>query len=138
METLTDVKKDNIIIVKNAFADFLKGDIAGVVEACTDDVQWGSYDNPSVPYASSYQGKKGVTEFFSNLGGSVDYDKFDTNEFYSDKDMVFVVGRHEGKVKQTGKRFGHDFLMQFRLRDGKVCNFFAWVDSRDQAQAFTS
>jgi ketosteroid isomerase-like protein len=136
METLTDVKQDNIVIVRNAFSDFLNGNIPGVLEACTDDVVWGSYDNPTIPYASMYRGKNGVAEFFSNLGGSVDYENFETKSYYGDHDMVFVTGNHRGKVKSTGKKFGHDFLMQFRLREGKVSNFFAWVDSRDQANAF--
>ena len=139
METLASVKNDqNIAVVQQAFDHFSKGNISGILENCTDDIQWGSYDNPDVPYASVYKGKNGVVEFFSNLSGSVDYENFETNKFYGDQDMVFVLGNHKGRVKTTGKKFGHDFVMQFRLRDGKVSNFFAWVDSRDQAQAFNT
>jgi ketosteroid isomerase-like protein len=48
-----------------------------------------------------------------------------------------VHGHHTGKVKLTGKTFSHDWFMEFHLRDGKVYSYFAFVDSNDQAMAFT-
>ena len=96
----------------------------------------GSFDNPSVPYAGMYHGKKGTGDFFTTLANTIDYLEFQPKEFFAANDHVFVKGYHKGKVKSTGKIFGHDFLMDFQLRNGKVSSFFAWVDSRDQAAAF--
>ena len=139
METLATVKKEqNIAIVQNAFADFLKGNISGILDACTNDVTWRSFDNPAIPYATAYRGKEGVAGFFASLAGSIDYADFQTNEFFADSDRVFVKGYHKATVKLTGKAFDHDFLMEFRLRDGKISSFFAYVDTRDQAAAFTN
>ena len=97
-----------------------------------------SFDNPAIPYATAYQGKEGVAGFFASLAGSIDYADFQTNEFFADSDRVFVKGYHKATVKSTGKAFDHDFLMEFRLRDGKISSFFAYVDTRDQAAAFTN
>lgn len=139
MGTLASVKTDtNISVVQQAFENFLKGNIPAILESCTEDIQWGSYANPDVPFSSTYTGKNGVGQFFTDLSGSVDIENFQTSQFYGDNDNVFVVGNHKGKVKSTGKNFGHDFLMQFRLREGKVSNYFAWVDTHDQAQAFNA
>jgi len=137
METLATVKSDqNISIVQHAYADFAKGNIAGLLDSCTDDIVWGSFDNALVPYAGTYHGKKGTADFFSTLASHIDYLEFEPREFFAAADRVFVKGYHKGKVKSTGKIFGHDFLMEFQLRNGKVNSFFAWVDSRDQAAAF--
>jgi ketosteroid isomerase-like protein len=108
-----------------------------VANACTDDVVWGSFENSDVPYAGNYHGKKGVINFFTTLGSNIDYLGFEPRQFFADADRVFVKGYHKGKVKSTGKIFGHDFLMEFQLRNGKVSSFFAWVDSKDQSQAFS-
>lgn len=138
METLTLLKKEqNIAVVQNAFADFAQGNIPGILEACTDDVTWGSYDNAAVPYAKTYHGREGAGEFFATLAATVDYTRFEPREFYGDDAAVLVRGYHGATVKATGKTFGHDFLMQFRLREGKVYEFFAFVDSAEQAEAFT-
>jgi len=138
METLATVKTEqNISIIQKAYADFANGNIQAITDVCTDDVTWASYDNPAIPYATSYQGKKGVAEFFGSVAGSIDYKDFQPREFFAKDDRVFVKGYHEATVKSTGKTFGHDFLMEFQLRNGKVNSFFAYVDTRDQATAFT-
>jgi ketosteroid isomerase-like protein len=138
METLATVKTEqNISAVQNAYAEFAKGNIQAVANACTEDVVWGSFENKSVPYAGNFHGKKGVIDFFTTIGTSIDYIEFQPKEFFAVADKVFVKGYHKGKVKSTGKTFGHDFLMEFHLRDGKTYAFFAWVDTKDQAQAFS-
>jgi uncharacterized protein len=138
METLATVKKEqNISIVQQAFENFLKGNVQGIADACTDDITWGSYSDPIVPFTKTYHGKKGVGEFFATLAASADYTKFDTNEFYADGDAVLVKGYQEAVVKTTGKTYGHDFLMQFKLRDGKVYYFFSFIDLSDEIKAFT-
>jgi ketosteroid isomerase-like protein len=137
METLTNVKTEpSIRIVQKAFTDFLNGNIPGILDACTGDVVWSSFDNPGVPFGKTFQGKNGVADFFTALGNSVDYTNFEPREFFASADRVFVKGYHKAKVKATGKFFGHEFLMEFRLQDGKIGNFFAWIDTRDEAAAF--
>lgn len=132
----TTLADQNISLVKEAYANFLNGNIPGIQDNCTDDVAWGSFDNPGIPYATSYKGKKGVGEFFAALAGSVDYTSFEPKEFFPSGDYVFVKGYHAATVKSTGNSFGHPFLMEFRVRNGKLCSFFAWIDTRDQADAF--
>lgn len=136
METLT-ATKNNVQVVQKAFDDFLKGNISAVVDISTDDVEWSSYDNPDVPYATTYHGKKGVAQFFSNLAETINYTKFEPRQFVSQGDDVVVFGRHAASVKATGKTFDHEWCFSFKMRNGKVQRFFAYVDSRDQAQAFS-
>jgi uncharacterized protein len=139
METLATLKNEqNVSTVKKAFQDFLTGNVQGIMDVCTDDISWGSYFDPSVPFSKTYHGKSGVGEFFATLGGSADYKRFDTNEFYADGDSVLVKGYHEAVVRSTGKTFGHDFLMHFKLRDGKICYFFSYIDILDEMKAFQS
>jgi ketosteroid isomerase-like protein len=71
METLATVKNEqNVLIVKEAYQDFMTGNIQGIMDACTDDITWGSYFDPAVPFSKTYHGKSGVGEFFATLGGS--------------------------------------------------------------------
>jgi hypothetical protein len=129
-------KEQNISAIKTAFADFLKGNIQGILDTCTDDVEWGTHDNPIVPYGKTYKGKAGVADFFKTLSDTINYSRFEPREYYADADRVFVRGYHEATVKSTGKKFGHDFLMEFHIKGGKMNYFFAYVDTGDQAQAF--
>jgi ketosteroid isomerase-like protein len=138
METLLNAKKEqNISIVQKAFQNFQQGNIADILSESTEDIEWGSYKNSVVPFGKTYHGKKGAGEFFATLAATTEYKTFEPREFYADKDSVLVRGYHEAIVKSTGKNFGHEFLMHFKLREGKVYSFFAFVDSRDEAEAFS-
>ena len=133
-------KQTNVEIIQQAYADFAAGDIAAITEKCTDDVSWGSYENPDIPYAGMFYGKPGVMEFFSRIANTIDYTDFSPKEYFNDdaRDAVFVRGYHAAKVKSTGKTFSHDWLMEFYSREGKMYSFFVFVDSHDQAKAFSS
>ena len=136
--TTTEQEEKNIAIVRNAFDNFLKGNIEGIMNDCADDIEWGAHNNPGVPFAKTFYGKEGASNFFSTLLGNIEYTAFEPKEFYADGDKVFVKGYHEAKVKSNGNSFGHSILMEFTFSNSKVSSFFAWVDSRDQAQAFHS
>ena len=132
-ETLT---KNNVQIIQQAFDDFGKGNIQGILDVCTNDVVWSGAENPNVPIAGTFKGKEGVGNFFSTLAENVNYSRFEPKEFFNDKDAVIVLGHHTGTVKKTGKTFDHDWCMIFRLRDGKMYNYYVFVDTRDQAESF--
>jgi uncharacterized protein len=135
METLTKTKS-NVQLVQQAFADFGSGNIQGILDACTDDIVWSGPDNPGVPFAGTFKGKDGVMNFFSTLAENVDYAAFEPKEFFSEKNTVVVLGHHTGTVKKTGKTYDHDWCMVFRMQDEKLRDYYAFVDTLDQAEAF--
>lgn len=97
--------------MQQAFDDFLKGNIPAGVDACADDVEWSSYENPDVPYATTYHGKSGAAEFFKTLSQTVNYLRFEPQQFISEGDDVVVLGHHTATVKSTGKTFDHTSVL---------------------------
>ena len=128
--------KTNEAIIQQAFADFGKGNVDGILNVLTDDVKWGSYDNPGIPIGGMFNGKEGVRKFFGNLAQNINYSAFDPKEFISDGDNVVVLGHHSGTVKSTGKGYDHDWCMIFKFKGDKVKSYFAFVDTREQAESF--
>jgi ketosteroid isomerase-like protein len=135
METLTQFRT-NVEIVQHAYADFESGNINGIINACTNDVVWIIPENPGVPITGTFEGKEGIRNFFDALSDNVEYSYFKPKEFFNDKEVVIVLGHQTGKVKKTGKTFNHDWCMVFRLRANKMYHYYAYVDTRDQAEAF--
>jgi ketosteroid isomerase-like protein len=135
METTTAIKT-NLQVIQQAFDDFAQGNISGIIDVCTDDVVWESYENPDVPYAGAFHGKEGVKDFFSKLAGAVNYSFFEPKEFIGEGDSIIALGHQTGTVKATGKTFDHDWSFSFKMQNGKLKHFFSFVDSRDQSQAF--
>ena len=128
--------ESNLQVIQKGFQDFMKGNTSAIVDVCTDDVTWGGYESPGVPTAGTFKGKKGVKDFFSKLGETVDYTDFTPREYFGQGDTVVVLGHHAGKVKKTGKKFDHDWAMVFKLRDSKIYSFYNHTDSLQLAGAF--
>jgi ketosteroid isomerase-like protein len=133
---MASTKEQNIAVAEGAINAFLKGNIQEVLDVCTEDIIWTTHQNPDVPFAKTYEGKAGTGQFFNDLGSSVDFSVFTPGKYYGDEDMVFVKTHQAATVKATGKTYDHQMLMTFKLRDGKIAEFFAYVDSADQGRAF--
>jgi len=136
METLT-ATQTNTEKAQQGFANFGAGNIAAILDECSNDVSWGTWDNPGLPYAKTYHGKTGVGEFFQSLAATLDYTAFESKEFYEAGNKVFAKVYQAATVKATGKSYAQDCLMEFTFRNGKITNFFAYVDIADQVRAFT-
>jgi uncharacterized protein len=138
MGTLTAITgKTSLQVVQQGFHDFANGNIAAVINSCAHDVVWGSYKNPGVSPSGLFYGKEGVQEFFTLLAEKVNLNVFEPKQFICQDDDVVVLGHQAGIVKATEKMFDHDWAMHFHIQDGLIRNFFAYVDTRDQSQAFS-
>jgi len=135
--TMTSTKEQMITLVKQGIDDFLKGNIPALLDNFAEDIIWATYPNPDVPFAHTYNGKSATAQFFKELENSVNFNVFSPEKFYADEDMVFVKTHEVATVKSTGKTYDYPMLMTFKIRDGKICEFFAYVDSAAQASAFS-
>ena len=77
-----------------------------------------------------------MEEFFGILAKTLKFDKFEPQEFISDRDTVVVLGCDSGSVVATGRAFGSAWAMVFHLRHGKVVRFCEFYDTAVFSQAF--
>ena len=133
--TLTSAKT-NVEIVQDNISEFLKGNVAHIINNCTDDVVWSSYKIPGVPLTNTFHGKEGVQEYFQLLKDSIQFTSFTAKEFLNQGNLVVVIGQTTGVVKSTGKSFDYNWSMQLRLKEGKTYEYFINTDSYQIFKAF--
>jgi ketosteroid isomerase-like protein len=133
--TITSAKT-NVEIVQENISEFLKGNIAHIINNCTDDVVWSSYRVPGIPLSDTFHGKEGVQEYFQQLSSSINFTSFSAKEFLSQGNLVVVLGNTTGVVKTTGKSFEYSWCMQLRLKDGKTYEYFINTDSYQIFKSF--
>jgi ketosteroid isomerase-like protein len=127
-------EQDNVQVVQQAFAAFGRGDIPAVLNMLTEDIEWRA-PGPSdiVPWAGTFRGQAQVGQFFMALGTTVDFQKFEPQEYIAQRDRVVVLGQSEETLKANGRVVKPDWVMVFRLRDGKIADYqylddtAAWV-----------
>ena len=135
MET-TIATRSHLGTIQQAFTDFANGRINSIIDICTDDVKWSTYKVPGAASSGSFFGKEGVEEFFVKLGAEIVFSIFEPKDFIVQDDMVVVFGYNVGTVRSTGKSFSHEWCFSFRMVNGKVKEYFAYIDSYEQAKAF--
>ena len=99
-------------------------------------MKW-AFQGPSViPFAGTRRGREGVAEFFSLVGGNLEFEQFKPREFVAQGDTVVVLGFERSRIKSMGHTFEQEWAHVYKLRDGKVAEFLALEDTAAHAVAF--
>lgn len=129
-------EQQNLDVIRSAYIAFRSGDIPGVLNTLTDDVEWFTPGPSQIPYAGTFRGKGGVTEFFRILSQNEDVQIFEPEHFFADGDTVIALGRYAARVKDTGRTAQADWVHQFTFRDGKIAKYREYFDTAKFAQAY--
>jgi ketosteroid isomerase-like protein len=128
--------RTNVETVQETYKAVGRGDIPALLDLLTEDVEW-TFRGPSViPFAGTRRGREGVAEFFSLVGGNLEFERFEPREFVAQGDTVVVLGFERSRIKPTGRTFEQEWAHVYKLRDGKVAEFLALEDTAAHAGAF--
>ena len=128
----------NAEVVQQVYAAVGQGDIPAVLRLLTDDVEW-TLQGPSViPWAGTHHGHEGVTEFFSLIGETLEFEQFEPREYVAQGDTVVVLGHERSLVKPTGRGFEQEWAHAYMLRDGKIATGLFIEDTAAQVEALSA
>jgi ketosteroid isomerase-like protein len=128
---------ENIQTVRQLFACFGQGDIAGMVGLLTDDVEWHVAGRREiVPWAGVRRGREQVALYFTLLPETVEVQQFEPGELVVQGDTVVVLGHERSRVKPTDRECAADWAMVFTLRDGQIARFRQYLDTAAWVAAY--
>jgi len=119
----------NVKVVQDMFADFGRGNVAGVLDKLTEDVEWRLGGPTEIVYAGIRHGRDQVAEFFKLLGETAEFEVFEPEDYIAQGDRVVVLGHERQRLKATGKVVEIDWAMVFTLRDGKIAKYRSFEDT---------
>ena len=129
--------QESLQVVKEGYAAFGRGDIAGLLALMADDVEWTS-PGAGLPMSGTYRGVEGVTNFFQKLSAEVEMLDFQPREFVADGDRVLVLGSQSARIRATNRVVNLEWAMSFTVRGGKIANFREYADTKAIAEAYQS
>jgi len=129
--------EENVQLVKNGYAAFGRGDIQGLLELLSEDVEW-EIPGKGLPLAGTYIGREGVARFFQKLGEDAEILAFEPREFVAQDDQVVVIGWERGSIRATNRSFETSWVMAFTIRGGKISGFREFSDTLAIANAYAS
>ena len=136
-EIKAQVDKGSLEKVQEFFTRFGKGDIPGVLNTMSEDVDWVIPGPNIIPYAGKRKGRDEVGKFFAAFGDAVEVQKFEPQEFITQKEKVVVVGREVLKVKTTAKIVTNEWVMVFTVDKDKITRFRSYEDTAALVAAFS-
>ena len=129
-------EQDNVAVVRRAYEDFKGGDIKGILDSLTDDVDWRLPEIEGASFSGARKGRESVGGFFSQLAESQETVSFEPREFVAQGDKVVALGTYRWRVKKNGREYGGDWAHIFTVRDGKIAGFHEYMDTAAAADAF--
>lgn len=129
-------ESNNTEIVKKAYEEFGKGNIEGLLEHFSEDINWKIPEVNGSPFASETIGRGNLAEFFALLGQTEEFTSFEPNEFISEGNKVVVLGHSKGNIIPTGRNFESDWVHIFTINNGKITNFLEFFDNAELERAY--
>ncbi len=123
--------KDNSETIKGVYGAFGRGDVGAILDAVTDDVDWGTETTATgAPWWGIKHGKDEVGTFFDALGKSTDVDEFTPLTFaVDDNGDVLTVVRYVMRSRDTGKVGKMHLHHYFRFTNGKISYYRGTEDT---------
>jgi uncharacterized protein len=125
----------NAAVVRQFYEALGSGDMPAVLDLLSDDVEWVYQGPPAIPFAGTRHGREGVAEFFSVLGETLEFERFEPGEFVAQGDRVVVVGFERNLIKSTGRAFEQEWVHDFTLREGKISKVRSFEDTAAYVEA---
>src|SRR5687767_1077144 len=104
-------EQENVQTVQAIYAAFGRGDIPGVLDALTDDIEWWIDGPPEIPYAGTQHGREAVAQNFVRLNDTVSFESFAPEEFIAQGNQVVAIGADQRRVRKTGKLVENKWAM---------------------------
>jgi uncharacterized protein len=120
----------NIKTIAQVYEAFGRGDIAAILDAVADDVDWAAEaGSTAAPWYGVRHGKDAVAQFFTDFGSTMEVEEFTPVSFASNDTDVLTVVRFRARSRRTGKSAAMDLHHFFRFTDGKIAYYRGTEDT---------
>ena len=127
----------NITAIQNLYGVYARRDMETLLKGFAPDIEWHAHGHAAdFPGLGPRKGIEELREFFNLIAANVEFSAFSPNEFYADKEKVFVLGHYAMTVKKTGRKFASDFVHVMTFKDGRIVKFDEFLDTAGLAAAY--
>jgi ketosteroid isomerase-like protein len=125
---------DNVKTITRVYEAFGRGDVATVLDAVADDVDWAAEAASSAaPWYGVRHGRDAVAEFFASFGATMEVEEFTPVAIAATDHDVHTVVRFQARSRSTGRSAAMNLHHFFRFRDGKIAYYRGSEDTAQTA-----
>ena len=124
-----------IQVVQEGYARYARRDFAGVFALLSPDIRL--EQTPVLPWGGVYEGHEGARNFFTSLSEYTEAIP-EPEQYFEAGDDVVVTGRLRGKVQGNGKAIDIPIVHIWTVKEGRITQFRAFIDTPLMVQALRS
>jgi ketosteroid isomerase-like protein len=134
--TVTPSTADNVERVKGLYEAFGRGEVATVLEAMDDKIEWNEAEgNPYDPGHPFIGPSEVVENVFARILSDIDGFEIHPERFVGEANTVVMLGRYRAATAHaTGKALNAQAVHVWDLKDGKIVRFQQYMDTRQMAR----
>jgi uncharacterized protein len=124
----------NIKIIQGVYEAFGRGDVAAILDAVADDVDWAAEAASSVaPWYGVRHGRNEVAKFFEDFGSTMEVEEFTPVSFAANDTDVHTVVWFRARSRATGTSVSMNLHHFFTFREGKIAYYRGSEDTAQTA-----
>jgi ketosteroid isomerase-like protein len=121
---------DNIKVIQELYVAFGRGDVATVLDALSDDVDWASdTTSTAAPWYGVRKGKAGVAAFFEAFGSTMEVEEFTPLTLAANETDVLTVVRCRATARATGRAVDMNLHHYFVFHGTKIAYYRGTEDT---------
>jgi len=107
-------------IVQRFYEAFGRGDVPGLLEHLSADIDWEFVAPPNLAYAGKRRNLNEVAKFFADVVQADQIHAFEPREFIEASGHVTVLGWERSTALDTGQDFTSEWIHLFSFKDKRV------------------
>jgi uncharacterized protein len=129
----------NLATIKAIYQAFGSGDVATILDSCTDDVDWAAdAASTDAPRWGNRTGEEAVSGSFTGIAGAIEVTEFTPLSLAANDTEVMVLLQFGSRNIATGKQATMHLHHYWRVRDGKVEYYRGSEDTQLTASTFAT
>ena len=127
---------DNLQIVREVYRLFGERNVPALLSYFDNNIQFVRPGNVDIPFAGTFRGHEGLIKMFTIISQSIRLKEFIPEKFFTNDDMVVVLGSDTAEVITTGKSYTSTWVQAFTLKDGRIIHVQVYLDTMTIGNAF--
>ena len=133
------IEEVNLHIIKMFYAAFRRNDLASMMDAVDDNVEWFVLGPAGhIPTAGLWRGRDEVCRFFATLKQVEELQMFEPREFIAEADKVVAIGESRSRARCNGQTINTPWVHVFTFSRARIVRFRAFYDTAAAASVFSA
>jgi uncharacterized protein len=130
------MSEENVNILRQGYDAFNRGDIDTVTSLMDENIEWQESDVEGIPGRGTHHGPEDIVNnvFGTALESWEDFGAV-AEEFLDAGERVVVLGRFQGRGKESGRTLDAPFAHVWTLRQGKLVHHHNYTDTAKHLQS---